>query len=193
MKKLTYIILITGFIFLTGFGFNENDKVVFHETEITASSVILIKWNIVDTSGVSFVQETIDNLGRTKELKFYNYRHQLAWTGSGFYGGPIIKYDYKDNLIIETFFSTDSEIANDFGETEVPYRFIYHLNDENQIIDTEAKYKIDFELTKKSLDETIKQLQFYKDHTIEDWKLDEVFGYTYAIGKLHGINPKLKE
>ena len=193
MKIATHIFIIFGILILTGFGFQEKEKIVFHEIEYTASSIKLITWDIKDTSNTAFVQETIDDLGRTKELRFYNYKHQLDWAGSGFYGGPIIKYEYYENQIIETFFSSDYEIANDFWTSEVPYRFVYHLDKNHKIIDSELKYKIDFEWTKESLNKTIKHLEFYKAYTIENWKLDEVFGYNYAIGKLNGINPKLKE
>lgn len=193
IRNIIYILIIIGLFLVTGFGFQENEKVIFHKINFTASSVELVQWNITDTTNTAFVQETIDNLGRTKELRFYNYRHQLDWAGSGFYGGPIIKYDYLKNQIIETFFSSENEIANDFWTSEVPFRFIYHLNDKSQIIDSEIKYKIEFEWTKESLDKTIKHLEFYKAYTIEDWKLDEIFGYNYAYGKLNGINPELKK
>lgn len=175
-----------------GFGFNGNEKEVFHEIMYTASSVEIVNWNITDTSHISFVQETIDNLGRTRELRFYNYLHHLEWAGSGFFGGPIIRYDYEENRIIETFFSNDYEIANDFMTSEVPCRFIYHLNEMNQIIDSEIKYKIEFDWTRESLDKTIEHLEFYRDYIIEGEPFDEVFGYNFAIGKLSGINPTSK-
>lgn len=195
MKKATHILLVAIplFIFLS-FTFQKNEKIIFHEIEYTASSVELVKWNITDTTSISFVQETIDNLGRTKELRFFNYRHQLAWAGSGFYGGAIIKYDYSENQIIETFFSADNEIANDFSTSEVPYRFIYHLDENQEIIKTEMKFKIDFEWTKESFEQTINHLEFYKQYTTSEGSdLEGVFGYNYAYAKMNEISPKMKE
>ena len=59
--------------------------------KFTTSSIKFIKFNIPDTSNISFVQETIDSEGLTKELKFYNSRHKLSYPVSGLYGGPIIR------------------------------------------------------------------------------------------------------
>lgn len=192
-QSFQYIILFATLVALTSFAFKEGEKIRFHEINITASSIELIKWNIKDTSNTAFVQETVDRKGRTKELRFYNEKHQLAYTGSGFYGGPIIRYDYADGKIIETFFSEENEIANDFSTSEAPYRFIYHLNKNNQIEKIEAKYKIDFDWTEESFNETIKHLELYKQHTSDITDLQQVFGYSYASAKLNGINLKLKK
>jgi hypothetical protein len=142
---------------------------------------------------VPYVQETVDKLGRTIELRFFNYNNELDYAGSGFYGGPIIKFDYYENKIIETFFISENEYANDFRNSEVPYRFVYYLNSEYQIINTEMVYKIDFEWTKESIEGTIKHLEFYKEYAMDGSDLNEVFGYQYAQAKYNGKNPKLKE
>lgn len=190
-KTLKFISLsLIGILILTSFGLQNEPKKLFHKIRFTASSVELEKWNIKDTTGTAFVMETLDNYGRTKELRFYNWKQQLDWAGSGFYGGPIIKYDYEKNRIIETFFSSDNEIANDFETSEVPYRHIYFLNDENQIIDLKQIYKIDFEWTKESFEKTIKHLEFYKHYPDEGSELNSVFGYSYGYAKMNGINPK---
>lgn len=192
-KTLKFISLsLIGILILTSFGLQNEPKILFHKIRFTASSVELEKWNIKDTTGTAFVMETIDNYGRTKELRFYNYKHELYWAGSGFYGGPIIKFDYFENKIVETFFSADNEIANDFSTSEVPYRFIYYLNGQNEIERTEMKYKMDFEWTKESLEETIKHLELYKQYAFDGSDLNQVFGYTYAFAKMNGINPKKK-
>ncbi|WP_299782926.1 hypothetical protein [uncultured Formosa sp.] len=192
-KTFKFISLsLIGIFILTSFGLQNEPKILFHKIRFTASSVKLEKWNIKDTIGTEFVMETIDDYGRTKELRFYNWKHQLDWAGSGFYGGPIIKYDYEKNKIIETFFSSDTEIANDFSTSEVPFRFIYYLNSQNSIERTEMKYKMDFKWTKESLEKTIKHLEFYKQYSSEETDLDQVFGYTYAFAKMNGIEPKTK-
>ena len=139
MNKNIYLLTIIAFLLVSGFGFQSKEKVLFHKITFTASSVELEQFNITDINNTAYVQETIDDLGRTKELRFYNYNNQLDWAGSGFYGGPIIKYEYEENQIIETFFNSESEIANDFSTSEVPYKFIYHLNDKNEILNTEMK------------------------------------------------------
>lgn len=162
----------------------------YHKIEYTASSVKLVEWNIKDTLNTAFAKETSDALGRTKELRFYNCNHQLQWADSGFYGGSIIKYDYEEGKITETFFSSDSEIANDFKTSEVPYRYIYFLNDKNEITDIKEVYKMDFEWDKGSLEETIKHLEFYKSHIQQMTDFNSVFGYSYAYAKLNTINPQ---
>ena|SRR5690606_1683876 len=193
-KTLKFIpLILIGILILTSFGLQSEPKILFHKIRFTASSVELEKWNIKDTTGTAFVMETLDNYGRTKELRFYNWKHQLDWAGSGFYGGSIIKYDYEKNKIIETFFSSDNEIANDFKTSEVPYRHIYFLNDNNQIVDLKQIYKIDFEWTKESFEETIKHLEFYKNYPDEGSDLNNVFGYSYGFAKMNGVNPKRKK
>jgi hypothetical protein len=190
MKKAAYILLIIEFFLLTAIGLPFNEKVIFHKIRFTASSVELVQWNITDTSNTAFVQETIDDLGRVLELKFYNDRHQIDWAGSGFYGGPIIKYEYGENVITETFFSTETDIANDFRSSEVPFRFIYHLNHKHEIVKTEMKYKIDFEWTNESLESTIEHLELYKQYAFDGSNLNRVFGYSYSLAKMNGLNPK---
>jgi len=170
-------------------------SIYFHKIRYTDSYVQLVEWNTKDTLNSSFVKEIVDNNGNTKELRFYNYQHQLYWADSGLYGGAIVKYDYyDDSKIVETFFSSSNEIANDFSTSDMPYRFIYYLSDYdyNEIERTEMKYKIDFEWTKESLDETIEQLEYYRQHNSEDTELTQVFGYSYAFAKMHGINPEKK-
>lgn len=192
-QSFQYMVLFATLVALTSFALKEGEKIRFHKIDVTASSIELVKWNIKDTSNTAFVQETIDKMGRTKELRFYDAKHQLTYTGSGYYGGPIIKYDYAGAKIFETFFSEENEIANDFSTSEAPYKFIYHMNKNNHIEKIEAKYKIDFDWTKESLEETIKHLELYKQHTSGGTDLQQVFGYSYASAKLNGINPKLKK
>ncbi|TPE43710.1 hypothetical protein [Pontibacter mangrovi] len=188
------LIIIVLLITLSAFVFQQQEKgekIRYHEIDITASSINLIKWDIKDTSNTAFVQEVIDAKGRTEELRFYDSAHRLTYTGSGFYGGPIIRYDYEENKITETFFSDENEIAHDFSTSEVPFRFIYHLNKSNQITHIETKYKLEFDWTNESLNETIKLLKLYKQYTPEEFDLKEVFGYGFASAKLNGVNPKL--
>lgn len=164
----------------------------FIKSDILQARFELEKWNISDTANVSFVMETVDKLGRTEELRFHARGHRLYWAGSAFYGGPIIKYDYPENMIIETYFSADNEIANDFLTSEVPFRTIYYLNEKNEIERFEEKYKIDFEWNKESLEKTIEHLEFYKQFESEKSDLNKVFGYNYAFAKLNEIDPKMK-
>lgn len=199
-RKIAFF--LGGILILTFLSFSKKNNILYHEISYTATSLHLEKWNITDTTHVSFVKEIVDDQGRTKELRFYNSFHKLDWPGSAFLGGPIIRYDYLDNQIIETFYSADNEIANDFRGSEVPYRHIYFLNEENQIIDYKEIYKIDFELTQESFDETIKHLTFYKNLILEYDSLFTdssyqftytVFGYEYAYAKMNGVNPQGKK
>lgn len=164
-----------------------------HKIEFTASSVELIEWNTKDTVENSYVKEFVDEKGRTIELRFYNFKNELDWTGSGFYGGSIIRFDYEKNKIIETYYSSENDLAYDIKTSEVPYRQIYFLNDQNQIVDIKQIYKIDFELTKESLSKTTEHLEFYSDYTLEKIELDHVVGYKFSYYKMNGINPELKK
>lgn len=172
------------------------NRVLHHSIEFTASSVKLIEFEIKPKSGESYVKETIDSLNRTNKLEFYNWRGELDWAGSGFYGGPIIKYTYNDNEIIETFFLSESEIFNDFQWSEAPYKFIYELDNDGNIKKVNSVYKIDFEFDKESIDSTINHLKFYKQFAAKNKDeiidIDHVFGYTYAKGKFNGKHPKIK-
>ncbi|SHI30650.1 hypothetical protein [Aquimarina spongiae] len=193
MKRTIFLVFMILFLITsTGFMQSKDQSIKFHKIEITASSINLVKFNIADTSNTAFVQETIDGNGRTKELKFYNSRHQSTYTGSGFYGGPIIRYNYSNNTIVETFYSDENQIANDFKTSEVPYRFIYHLDDAKNIKSIEKKYIMEFEWTLESLNETVKHLEVYKKYAFEGSELKDVFGYNYAVGKLNGISPMKK-
>ena len=173
----------------------ENEQ--YHAIEFTTSSVKLLEFNIQTTDGKAYVKETIDSLNRTAKLEFFNWKGELGWAGSGFYGGSIIKYEYSENKIIETFFSDESEIFNDFQWSEAPYRFEYTLNDEGDLTKVKSVYKIDFEFNTESIDSTISHLKFYRkfapNTSEETMDVDHVFGYTYAIAKLDGKHPKLKK
>lgn len=168
----------------------DSGSIRFHKIEFTASSINLIEWNTSDTLNTAFVKEWIDSDGRTNELRFYNYKNELDYAGSGFYGGPIVKYTYRGNQIIETFYSEENEVAHDFKTSEVPYRFIYHLGNDQQITKIEQKYRIEFEWSEESLNAAIEHLEFYKAYASDGSKLNSVFGYTYAYGKMNGHNPQ---
>lgn len=175
---------------LLSFQVKSNPEIRYHKIQYTSSSVKLLEWNITDTNGVSFVEEKIDQLGRVKELRFYNSFHQLQWAGSGYYGGPVIKYYYQDNQITETFFKNEFEFANDFRRSEVPYKHIYTLNDSNQITNIKFMYNIEFEWEKQNIDSVIRHLKFYSNINDEDSDLKNVFGYSYSFAKMNGVSPQ---
>lgn len=164
----------------------------YHRIEITSSSVHVVEWNIEDTVNVAFVSEEIDSKGRTKELRFYNSNHELSYTGSGFYGGPIIRYVYLEDRIVETFYSREGEVAHDFRYSEVPYRFIYYLNNRNGIRTIDRKYTIDISWDNEDLQEVIDALEEYKFYSSEGSELNSVFGYRFSTAKLGGIAPQLE-
>jgi len=189
-KQKIYILFFILFYSLIGFAQSNNEQIKFHKIRVSASSIYLVEFDISDTSNIPYVKEIIDSNGRTKEIRFYNSLNKLTYAGSGFYGGPIIRYDYANNKITETFYSGENEIANDFSTSEVPYRFIYYLDNNNKIESVEMKYKMEFEWTNESLNETIKHLELYKKYISEGSEINSIFGYTYALGKFNGIDPK---
>lgn len=194
MKRVLVFLLLLLVLGISSFTILQ-DTVRYHKIRYTTTNVILEAYNmsVSDTLKQAFVKEYIDGEGRTRELRFYECNHQLHWPGSGFTGGPIIKYDYKDHKIIETFFVSDSEIANDFATSEVPFQHIYFLNNKNEIIDVEQFYKINFKWNNESLDSASKHLEKYKKFKPDEDPLKMVFGYKYAYAKYDGINPVVKE
>jgi hypothetical protein len=189
MKKIFLSILILLTVLVTSFCFFNRDKIVFHAINFSSSDIRITKWFIKDTANVNFVEERIDFYGRTKELRFYNDMHKLNWVGSGYYGGPIIKYEYFDDRIIETFFSSESDIANDFKTSEVPYRHIYYIEDDT-IKSVDLIYKIDFRWNKECLDSTINHLKAYQKYNSVNSELTSIFGYDFASAKYCSVNPK---
>jgi len=196
-KMKIYISLILFFSLIGGL---MAQSIRYHKIQFSSSDLKLIEWNIKDTTNGGFVIEYIDKKERTKELRFYNWNHKLDWPGSGFFGGPIIRYDYTDSTIIETYFTSDNNIANDFQDSEAEYRVIYYIYN-NEIVKTEHIYKIDFQYSEESLKETIKHLQFYYNLLVSEKSnqkknkpiiVDEILGYKYAQAKFNGKNPKHK-
>lgn len=172
------------------------NRILYHSIHFTASSVKLVALDTSIKEGESYAKETLDSLNRTSKLEFYNEEGKLSWAGSGFYGGPIIKYEYVDNQIIETFFCDEREIYNDFQWSEAPYRFVYELDVDNNVTTVKSVYKIDFEFTTQSIDSTINHLKFYRQYAAENSAaingVDHVIGYKYAKGKLHEKDPDFK-
>jgi hypothetical protein len=97
------------------------------------------------------------------------------------------------NKIIENYFIQDTGKTNDFMDSEVPYKTIYYLNDNDEIIKTESKYMIDFVLNQENIDAIIEHLKIYKNYTsgLSSGKPFEIFGFSFALSKLNGINPKV--
>ena len=170
------------------------DDIRFHEIRFTASSIELIELNVNDIKSKSYVKEFIDSIGRTKRLEFYNHKGHLDYPGSGYYGGPIIKYHYEPKTIIETAYISDIDLANDFMFSEVPNQIIYDLNNSGEIENTSFSYKVEFNMDKEKLDKIIENFKLYQnlipETGMESYPMDSVFGYQFASGKLKGINPK---
>ena len=160
-----------------------------HKVKGTATSIEMIEFNTKERHNITYVTETVDSMGRVSELRFYNSMDELTYAGSGFLGGPIIRYEYLENKIIETFFETETTIAHDFCCSEVPYRHIYYLNKENHITEIDFLHKMDFEWNNESLQETIKNLKLYKEFESHDTRLNHVFGYQFSYAKMNRVNP----
>jgi len=192
MKNINILLLLICLIsFCSCLNQNEDSENIpyIHKINITASSIELVEFNTKEKSNMSYVTESLDKFGRVIELKFYNSRNELAYAGSGFYGGQIIRYEYIDGKIIETFFNSLTTLSNDFCCSEAPYRHVYFLNKENKITDIELLYKLDFTWKKESLEKAEKHLKFYQEYQEPKSKLNTVFGYTYSFAKMNGINP----
>ena len=189
-KHLSLLISCLLLIYSKGNSQNTLEKELFHKIEFTASSVELLKWNINSTKGISFVKETIDKKGRTTELRFFDHNGNLSWVGAAI-GAPIIKYEYLDNKIIETFYLNENSSTYDFYESELPYKQVYLLDDNKNIIDCEIKYNIEFNWSKNDIERVTNHLENYKNYTQEDdCNLEEITGYNFAYAKFNRTNPK---
>lgn len=173
------------------------DDIRYHEIRFTSSSIELIELNIKQIKGKNYVKELVDSIGRTKQLEFYNTKGHLDYPGSGYYGGPIIKYHYAPNEITETAYVSENDLANDFMYSEVPNQIIYYLNTENEITESIFRYKVDFTMEKEVLTKIIENFELYNDLIpetgMESDLMDSVFGYQFASAKLNGVNPKNKK
>jgi len=182
------------FIILNSCTETKVDDIRYHEIMFTASSIELIQLNIKEIKGKNYVKELVDSIGRTKQLEFYNTNGHLDYPGSGYYGGPIIKYHYEPKSIIETAYISDIDLANDFMFSEVPNQIVYDLNNSGEIENTTFRYKVEFNLDKEQIDKIIENFKLYRnlipETGMESYTMDSVFGYQFASGKLKGFNPK---
>jgi len=187
--NMNYKHLIIALIFLSRLSFGQ-ENVYFHQTKYTDTEVEIVKWNIKDTLNISFVKEKVDNVGRVVELIFC-YKNSHPFPGDGHYGGPIIKYEYSDSTITETAFLPNQQYAHYFNDSEVPFQFTYFFDKKLNITRVEANMILTFNWNKKSIEEIIKHLEFYKEYApVEnDYKnFNSVFGYRYSFVKYNGIN-----
>ena len=192
MKKILII-----FIILTSCTERQVDDIRYHEIRFTTSSIELIELNTKEIKGKNYVKELVDSIGRTKQLEFYNTKGHLDYPGSGYYGGPIIKYHYEPKVITETAYTSDIDLANDFMYSEVPNQIIYYLNNDNEITESTFRYKVEFTMEKEVLTKIIENFELYNnlipETGMESYLMDSVFGYQFASAKLNGINPKNKK
>lgn len=138
MKHLLFILFLL--ICLSDFAQTKS----YHEYHPTASDNEVIKWNISKDSIKLvrwYIEETTDKFSRVVELRFLKNGKLRANTLC--YLPDIVKYFYPDKkTIIETFYSSNYTPVNSL-ECEAPYKIIYKLNDNFQIIKARVKFHFD--------------------------------------------------
>ena len=160
-------------------------KVVYHEYSPTSSDYDIIRWNVNDTTGLTYVlKETTDNQGRVVSLEFLKNGNliddQLCYLPSK------IKFSYQGNTIIQNLYRDDTLM---FGyECDEVYRSVYTIDCRGYIILEESNSW--FDSTGMTEDEYLYISQNRPD-TIFSLKSNEmwVWGYVYSFYKKDGVFP----
>jgi hypothetical protein len=178
-------VTIFFFILLT-IGAHGQEKVIYHEYSETASSWDIIRWNLTDTTNVIWkVKEIDDEKGRVKELDFL--KNGALVDDYLCYLANRVTYEYKKQEIIERFFHEDQELLA--TECEMPFKKIYHLDNQNFITKTEVFAKYDFAgMDSSQIKQWKEWVSAYKVE-IPDSEPLEVDYYEYSFAKMNGIYP----
>ena len=165
---------------------NCQERVIYHAYHQTASSWDIDEWNISDTTKTPWtLKETIDSNGRVVELVFLENgqpsRHLC-------YLANRVTFEYQENRIIETLYSSDQELLA--TDCEMPYKTIYHLDKDGFITKTESFAKYDFT---KSDSAEIKQWKEWVPEYVEKLADNEtnlqIDYYYHSFAKMNGIYP----
>ena len=135
-------------------------KKYFHLYEPTDSSPIITKWNVDEhEKGQYYILEKVDKKGRVTEIEYLDSGKIYAGGEAGTV--PRIKYEYRDNKIIESLYQSDGALFNGI-EAGGPNRTVYYLNKDLEIQSCSKQFVITEEMkrfyTKKEIEESEKNV-----------------------------------
>jgi|TARA_B110000967_G_C18626181_1_gene431303 hypothetical protein len=187
MKRKTHIIFILFFVILKT---NGQEKVLYHEYSPTASSWNILEWNVENKDEKTWIlKETLDSKGRVILLEFL--KNGKLITDHLCYLANKVRFEYLDNLIIETLYDSDMELLA--TDCEMPYKSIYHLTENNKIEKIEFFSKYDFTNIKSNEIEKWKT-EWAPEHRVvtPDSRMLQIDYYYHSFGKMNGVYPVSK-
>ena len=187
MKRKTHIIFILFFVILKT---NGQEKVLYHEYSPTASSWNILEWNIENKDEKTWVlKETLDSKGRVILLEFLKNGELI--TDHLCYLANKVRFEYLDNLIIETLYDSDMELLA--TDCEMSYKSIYHLTKNNKIEKIEFFSKYDFTNIESNEIEKWKT-EWAPEYRIvtPDSRILQIDYYYHSFGKMNGVYPVSK-
>jgi len=185
--KIVMIIILLG---TTLFCFAE-ETIKYHYFYSTASLPKLIEWDVKpDTLNDIYIKETIDELGRVKELRFLHSNELVQFS---VHNPSVIKFEYFDNLIISTMFTATGNKMN----PECPWKIIYTVNN-NEIVSVIEfnDYRPFCTLKIEGISEEQREKFRIKAELEKDGiesQICYIWGYEYSMAKLSGKNLVSKE
>lgn len=186
MKRVILFILLS----ISLFCFAE-ETVKYHYFYSTASMPKLVEWDVKpDTLNDIYIKETIDELGRVKELRFI---HGIKLVQFTVFQPSIITFEYSNNQIISTMFYADGRKMS----SVVPWKIIYTTKN-NEIVsvlefsDYTPFYTIEIEGISDEQKEEFREKAELEKNGVES-TIDFIWGYEYSMAKFSGMNFVSKE
>jgi hypothetical protein len=194
MKNTIFILLILTFSCSRQ---GEGEKIQYHSYEGSASISRISEWNILNHKNEDFkVKEEFDAQNRVVSIQFLANGEVKGQ--NSMYGITNIEFQYGDNYIIEKYLNPDGSSMS-LLEDEAPSSRKYIINDNNEIINCETRYSIQFnELSKDKLLEIEDGLKLWRENALgeedetstDECEMDYIYGYIYSNIKMNGIWPK---
>lgn len=177
--KISILVLLLNYCLFSG--------ELFHRFHETASIPVIDKWNInKDSLPSMYVIEKFNNQNQVIEIRFIS--NGKVWNTHTAFEVPIIKYSYNGNKIIETYYNNDGS-KHSGVETGLPYKTVYLINKDGEIINCEYEFYIapvyEKDMDSTQIAETIKNLN-------EGRTCNFVWYYAYSEKKYNGTFPKKK-
>jgi hypothetical protein len=185
MKYKTLLILLLFIIPVNLFSQSE----YYHNLRYKVSQPFLLSWNVDKEDLVDlYVVETVDSKNRVIEIRMYE--------GESLYPlsckiPPIIKYEYKDNMIIVHRYESDGKYVTNVrcGKGQ---KTVFYI--ENRKIVRSVDFIVDFDAFKPDENSTDFYINYFNEKIKPfengikgNWK--EIPGYGYSLKKMNMVNP----